>query len=141
MSSPMRWRDDASAPEDVRDLMRYAPRSRTMPAEVRVRSARRLERLIVVPAAAGILLWIKGLAIAGFCAAGAVAVVRLVPVRTDASRVDGAAAGVVVPPSATTQRSPLARHDIPPPPAPESAGPQPVMPPAALPPSVRNVGE
>jgi hypothetical protein len=39
----------------------------------------RLDRVIVVPAAAGLVLWAKGIAFAGLCVVGAVAAVRVVP--------------------------------------------------------------
>lgn len=79
MKAPLRLRDDPAAPADVRDLVRNGGRSRALPGETRARSAARVNRLVVAPAAAGLLLWIKGVAVAGLCAVGAVAAVRVVP--------------------------------------------------------------
>jgi len=86
MKPPVRWRDDDGAPNGVRELLRAAPRSRLMPRDVRARSAARIDRWLVVPAAAGLLFWIKAVALAaGLAAVGAVAVVRGFPVRSTAA--------------------------------------------------------
>ncbi len=82
MSAPVRLRDDESVPPDRRELLRNASGSRAMPKEVRARSAARLDRLLIVPAAAGLLLWMKSVAAAGLCVLGVVGVVRVVPTLT-----------------------------------------------------------
>jgi hypothetical protein len=76
MNAPTRWRDDPSAPQGVRDALSAGRPSRRLPGDARRRSAARLDRLIAVPAAAGLVLWIKGAAVASLCVAGAVAVVH-----------------------------------------------------------------
>ncbi|MGD0528020.1 MAG: hypothetical protein ABSE49_23000, partial [Polyangiaceae bacterium] len=81
MSGPTRWRDDDSAPAEVRDLLRGvkgAARSRPLPAASRARSVARLDRMLALPVAAGLLLWLKGVAIAaGIGVLGVVAVKEL----------------------------------------------------------------
>jgi hypothetical protein len=79
MSPPVRMRDDASTPGDHRALLRSARSSRPIPPEARARSAARIDRFLVVPAAAGVLFWIKGVAAAGICVAGVVAAVHVAP--------------------------------------------------------------
>jgi hypothetical protein len=80
MSRPVRFRDDDSAPADVRDLLRSVGRSRPMTDEVRARSAARIDRLAAVPVAAGLVLWIKGVAIAaGLGVVGVAVVMRVLP--------------------------------------------------------------
>jgi hypothetical protein len=82
MSPPVRWRDDQSVPSDRRELLRRASGSRALPKEVRTRSAARIRRLLVVPAAAGLFLWMKSVAAAGLCVLGVVAAVHVVPALT-----------------------------------------------------------
>lgn len=81
MSGPTRWRDDDSAPAEVRDLLRGvkgAARSHPLPAASRARSVARLDRMLALPVAAGLLLWLKGVAIAaGIGVLGVVAVKEL----------------------------------------------------------------
>jgi hypothetical protein len=79
MKAPLRFRDDPSAPPDVRELVRSARPSSAITKEVHARTGARLNRLMVVPAAAGLLFWIKGLAVAGLSVAGVLAAARLVP--------------------------------------------------------------
>jgi hypothetical protein len=80
MSRPVRFRDDDSAPAHVRDLLRSVGRSRPMTDEVRARSAARIDRLAAVPVAAGLVLWIKGVAIAaGLGVVGVAVVMRVLP--------------------------------------------------------------
>jgi hypothetical protein len=78
MSDPRRWLDDEGSPSDVRALLRTARgagRSKAIPSASKARSAARLDRLVALPAAAGVLFWLKGVAIAaGLGAAGVVAV-------------------------------------------------------------------
>jgi hypothetical protein len=77
MIPPTRWRDDPSAPQGVREALRVGRPSRPLPSDSRRRSASRVHRLVFVPAAAGLIFWIKSAAIASLCVAGTVAVVRL----------------------------------------------------------------
>jgi hypothetical protein len=79
MTSPVRWRDDESVPPARREALRNAPSSRPIPNDARARSRARINRLLVVPAAAGLLLWIKCVAAAGLCALGVVAAAHAVP--------------------------------------------------------------
>ncbi|MDP9151149.1 MAG: hypothetical protein M3O36_14565 [Myxococcota bacterium] len=80
MRPPPRWRDDVSAPEAVRELIRRGAASRPMPKDARLRSAARLDRLVVIPAAASLLFWIKAVALAaGIGSIGAVAVIHWNP--------------------------------------------------------------
>lgn len=78
MTSPTRLRDDPQTSSSVRELLQPGLASKRLPGDVRQRSERRLNRLIVVPAAAGVLFWIKGVAIASLCVVSTVAVVRTV---------------------------------------------------------------
>jgi hypothetical protein len=77
MIPPTRWRDDPSAPQGVREALRVGRASRPLPSDSRRRSASRVHRLVFVPAAAGLIFWIKSAAIASLCVVGTVAVVRL----------------------------------------------------------------
>jgi hypothetical protein len=88
MSGPMRWKDDEASPSEVRELLRSARgagRSHAMPAASRVRSAARLDRLIALPAAAGLIVWLKGAALAaGLVVVGAVGAREVLAPSTDA---------------------------------------------------------
>jgi hypothetical protein len=88
MTPPSRWRDDPSAPQEVRDALIAGRSSRAMQGDSRLRSATRVNRLVAVPAAASLILWIKGAAIASLCVAGTIAVVHEVagPTSTRAAR-------------------------------------------------------
>jgi hypothetical protein len=77
MIPPTRWRDDPSTPQGLRDVLRAGRPSRPLPSDLRRRSASRIHRLVFVPAAAGVVFWIKSVAIAGLCVVGTAAVVRL----------------------------------------------------------------
>jgi hypothetical protein len=80
MSAPLRYRDDANAPPHMRELLRGARPSRGLPPEVRARSASRLDRLMMVPVASGLLLWLKGVAVAaGVGVLGVAAATQLFP--------------------------------------------------------------
>lgn len=80
MKAPVRLRDDPSAPTDVREMVRSGGRSRPLSREARARCAARLNRsVIVLPAAAGLVVWAKGVAIAAVCVVGAAVAVRAVP--------------------------------------------------------------
>ncbi len=76
MTPPTRWRDDPRASSSVRELLRTGLASKRLPGDVKQRSAARVNRLMVVPAAAGVLFWIKGVAIASLCVVSTVAVVH-----------------------------------------------------------------
>jgi hypothetical protein len=60
------------------ELVRFARRSRPLPDAVRERSRARVERIAAIPAAAGVLFWMKGLAYAAgaFAAIGVVVLVN-----------------------------------------------------------------
>lgn len=75
MKQPSRLRDDGSASPEVRALLAAAGPTRRLPKSVRERSAARLDRMLVVPAAAGTLALLKGIAVA----AGVAAVTWVVP--------------------------------------------------------------
>ena len=79
MRAPVRLREDPSAPAEVREL---CPGRRTFEA-ASWGGARavdhEIDRLMVVQAAAGIVLWVKGIAFAGLCMVGAVTAVQVVP--------------------------------------------------------------
>ncbi len=116
MKPPVRWHDDPEAPEDLRVLLRSAPRSRRLPKEVLARSAARVDRLLVVPAAAGVLFWFKAVALAASVAGfGAVLVARALPGR-------GATETVSVP-SFSRRSVPTAARPLPTPPATPSVSP------------------
>lgn len=71
MSGPKRWLHDDTSPHEVRELLQRAAgagRSRPLPADSKARSAARLDRMLALPAAAGVLLWLKGTAIAAIAA-------------------------------------------------------------------------
>src|SRR5687768_7194733 len=61
----LRWLEDEGVDEDVRQLLRAAPVPRNMRAEERARSARALRRMTALPVAAGLMFWLKNVAIAG----------------------------------------------------------------------------
>lgn len=77
MTEPRRWRDrDGEAPPGARALFDAARKTRPMTAAERERSARRIARIAAVPAAAGLLATLKGLAAAaGFGAGSALALI------------------------------------------------------------------
>jgi hypothetical protein len=79
VNPPRRLRDDRSASAEGRALLQGARASKPMPPAVRARSSARVDRMLVVPAAAAALFWIKGVAAAVVCAAGVVAAVRVAP--------------------------------------------------------------
>lgn len=61
----MRWLDDEHIDDDLRQLLRAAPVPRAMTAPERARSARALRSLTALPVAAGLMFWIKNVALAG----------------------------------------------------------------------------
>jgi hypothetical protein len=114
MRRPVRWLDEEMVSADVRGLLERAGRSRALPGEVRTRSIARLDRYLVWPAAAGLLLWLKGIAIAaGIAIVGVVAVAEIPPmVRPAPVQVDVApnkpqtSAPMTMAPRATTAAAP-----------------------------------
>lgn len=100
-------REDDSAPDGVRALLKSAGRSRPMTGEARARSAARIDRLVAVPAAAGMVLWLKGVAIAaGLGVVGVVVVTRVLPGE------QGESVGVV-PAASAVQAASRGQVDIP----------------------------
>lgn len=59
MNEPRRLRDDQG---QVGQLLRQAPRPRPLSAEARERSAVKVARMAALPAAAGVVFWLKGAA-------------------------------------------------------------------------------
>ena len=102
---PVRMRSDESTPAELRGLVGSSRWSRPMSAETRARSVARVERLVAVPAAAGLLLWLKGVAIAASVGvvAGVVAAYTL-PSHTPASANAGLGATAPSPPAARAPR-------------------------------------
>jgi hypothetical protein len=76
---PLPLRHDASAPADMRAVLASAKASHPLPDAVRARSEEKLDRLMIVPAAAGLVLWMKGLAVAACLGAGVVTVTQVLP--------------------------------------------------------------
>jgi hypothetical protein len=113
MSPPVRMRDDASAPGDGRALLRSARGSQPMPPEARARSAARIDRLLVVPAAAGVLFWIKGVAAAGICFAGVVAAVHVAPALLARIESEPPSRAPIASPRAATPSTEAARGNAP----------------------------
>jgi hypothetical protein len=75
MSGPVRWQDDDASPPEVRELLRSARgagRTHALPAASRARSAARIDRMLALPAAAGLIVWLKGVAVAAGISAVAV---------------------------------------------------------------------
>ena len=80
MKRPTRWLEEERVSADVRALLRNAGRSQALPDETRTRSIARLDRYLLWPAAAGLLFWLKGVAIAaGIGVVGVVAVAQIRP--------------------------------------------------------------
>jgi hypothetical protein len=78
VSGPTRWRDDG--PQSVRDLLRHAPKSRSMTAEQRSRTSARVARLAALPLTAGMLFWVQSVALgAGLGVATLVVAAKVVP--------------------------------------------------------------
>ena len=129
MNAPKRWRDDASVSDEVRLLVSSGGRSRPLPSEVRERTARHLGRMMLVPAAAGLAFWIKGVALAAAAGlAGYVVVSHALPsLHTDSPRDSTAiATSSAPPPAARTPSSAVV------PPASASATEAPAPPPPAV---------
>jgi hypothetical protein len=109
MRQPTRWLEQEGASADVRKLLESARRSRALPDAVRTRSIARLDRYLVWPAAAGVLLWLKGVAIAaGVGVAGVVAVTQIGPMLQPAPVASVAPAVVEASPTKSRARPPAA---------------------------------
>jgi hypothetical protein len=97
MTQPKRLRDDASAPGQLRELVGRGRWSRPFSDEQRARSAARLDRLVALPVAAGVLFWIKGVAIAAGLGVGVAAAVYVLPSLQGVWRQDATLPVTVVP--------------------------------------------
>jgi hypothetical protein len=133
MSEPSRIRDDPKASRQARALLAAASPTLRLPKAVRERSAARLDRALVLPAAAGLLFWLKGVALA----TGVVLVAVVAPKAVETLRPHAEVPNVA--PSAV-RATPLTRA-VPPLPsavvtAPASAAPTPALPPPIAPPRV-----
>jgi hypothetical protein len=64
MKEPTRLREDSRVPAEARALLGPARATAALPRAVRERSAARLDRALVLPAAAGVFFWLKGIALA-----------------------------------------------------------------------------
>ncbi len=61
MSEPRRWREGGDAPSpEIAKLLATAAPSRSMTSREQARSWRKLRFLVAFPAAAGLMLWVKG---------------------------------------------------------------------------------
>lgn len=61
MSEPRRWREGGDAPSpEITKLLAAAAPSRPMSSREQARSWRKLRFLVAFPAAAGLMLWVKG---------------------------------------------------------------------------------
>jgi hypothetical protein len=107
MRDPTRLRDDAEAASDTRALLDRAQGTRRLPPAIRARSAARLDRALVLPAAAGVLFWLKGVALA----TGLVVVTVVAPRVLTTLRPNATATTVKMTPREMTPR----RSPIPPP--------------------------
>ncbi len=88
MTELRRWLDTGSAPPDVLDLLKDARPPSPLDAATRTRSRVRLGGLPALPAAAGVMFWIKGAAL-GAILGGAVAAFVFLPVRRSESNLKG----------------------------------------------------
>lgn len=78
MTELRRWLETGEAPSDVFELLKGASPPRPLDARTRVRSRRRLAAMTAIPAAAGVVFWIKSAAL-GAILGGAVLAVAVVP--------------------------------------------------------------
>lgn len=99
MSERQRWLESDEIDDDVRDLLRAAPRPRAMKAAERARSARTLGRIAALPAAAGLMFWVKNVALAGVLglASGAVVSGAVILVTDDEPKAATTSAAPVAP--------------------------------------------
>jgi len=140
MSEPKRMRDDVSASAEARRLLRPALSTRPLPKSVRERSAARLDRVLIMPAAASLMLWLKGIALA----TGAVLLFVAAPVllRRGSSTPAPVAAGPIAarPASRPSPLAPTTSHSAEPLAAPTASDPRPLRgpwpPPPLAPPRV-----
>ena len=63
MTEPKRWLESGEAPKDFADLLSAARPPRALDAVTRARSRRRLAAMTALPAAAGVMFWIKSVAL------------------------------------------------------------------------------
>jgi hypothetical protein len=85
MNKPSRLRDDPGASPETRALLGRARPTSALPETVRARSRTRLDRALILPAAAGVL-WLKGFTVAAGAVALSVVVVTQVLPALDARR-------------------------------------------------------
>jgi hypothetical protein len=78
MTETRRWLETGQAPPDVLELLQVARPPSALDAQTRARSRRQLAALSALPAAAGITLWIKSVAL-GAAISGVVTAVVVVP--------------------------------------------------------------
>lgn len=63
MTEPKRWLESGEAPSGIADLLAAARPPRALDAATKARSRRRLTAMMAIPAAAGVLFWIKSVAL------------------------------------------------------------------------------
>ena len=126
MTEPQRWLESGHAPPGVTDLLAVARAPRALDDVTRARSRRRLAAMTAIPAAAGVVFWIKSVAL-GAVLGSAVTVAVVVPewhareaARTAASapsvkNVGHAPARVIEPPVPEQEPAPSATQSAAPP--------------------------
>ena len=130
MNEPKRWVDDESAPAGVRELLRGSARARPIDDGARVRVARRIGRLAIVPAS--LLAWLGTKS--ALAALGAAAGLATASVATFVTR-DEPEPQRPVPAAASAKRAAKAG----PTPRAEATTPAPVVPPVVPPTPARSV--
>ncbi len=78
MTETQRWLQTGQAPPDVLDLLKSARPPRALDAPTQARSRRRLVAMTALPAAAGVVFWVKSVAL-GAILGGAVLAITVVP--------------------------------------------------------------
>ena len=63
MTEPKRWLESGEAPKDFADLLSAARPPRALDSVTKARSRRRLAAMTALPAAAGVMFWIKSVAL------------------------------------------------------------------------------
>jgi hypothetical protein len=119
VSDPKRWREGGDAPERVSELLKQARRSRSMTSPERARVTLRVDRIAALPAAVGLGLWLKGLAIAAGLAATGLAVARGPALWPEAAAPPAVPSGIA---SMAPRAQPAARDDAVAPVAPAGPG-------------------
>lgn len=103
------WLEAGDAPAPLRDLLREAQASQPLDARIRARSRRRLLAMSALPAAAGVLFWIKNIAL-GAVLGSAVSVVIYAPsLRHSAVKPDVTARQPAARTTGVHRRFPVAR--------------------------------